>query len=269
MSAPASLRPYFLGYEGVCAGLRTRNPFDRAEVVEIFEPDNQNFYRLVNAGNRLAFQGIGMPPWVQLDCCTLPSAMVGFCVDRDEVEESMWTQLVAYTAQGFGAAAATALAGYAGPVPVTQYCAVASLVPGTMVGFSLYALLPGLGLGLRTKALALHCYGCRFQIGMTQYTNSAVRTHSTLGPLEILEPVAWPHLLQTETFIYRLDLDGVDLEGVALRGLSAPLAPDHAVRVALGPQTHVRVTALLEQHGRLEICPPGHAAGHLLVRPIL
>lgn len=266
--SPTSLRPYFLGYAGTSAHLLDRNPFEQAEVFDIFDRENQRFYRLVNAGNRLAFQGIGMPPWVQLDCCTLPSSMIGFCVDRADCSASTWTQLVSYVAAGFGDAAAAELDGYDGPVPVSQYCAVASLVPGTMVGFSLFTLLPGLGLGLRTKALALSCYGCTHQIGMTQYDNSAVRTHASIGPLELLEPAAWPHLLQTETFIYRLDLRGVDLARMARHGLeSHARAPDDAIRVPIGPETWSRVTALREAHGRLIIPAPGRDGADLLLRP--
>jgi hypothetical protein len=268
MTVPDSLRPYFLGYHGTSATLIDRNPYARAEAFDIFDPSNQAFYRLVNAGNRLAFQGIGMPPWVQLDCCTLPSAMIGFCVDRSDIDDSVWDQLVVYTEQGFGPGSSDVLFDYDGPVPVSQFCAVASLVPGTMVGFSLFTLLRGGGLGVRTKALGLHCYDPKFQIGMTQYTNAAVRTHCRFGPLEILEPVAWPHLLQTETFIYRLDLEGVDLAAMALHGARrVDRAPDGVLRVALGPATHAGVEAARVAHGSVKVAPPGHADGHLLLLP--
>ncbi len=243
-----------------------RSPFPTAEVVDIFSPDSQAFYRLVNAGNRLAFQGIGMPPWVQLDCCTLPSAMVGFCVDRDEIDPQMWAQLVAYTEAGFGPGSSAILDDYDGPVPVSQYCAVASLLPGTLVGFSLFTLLPGAGLGVRTKALGLLCYDQRFQIGMTQYTNSAVRTHCAFGPLEILEPVAWPHLLQTETFIYRLDLQQADLRSMALHGAGRAEVPEGVHRVPLGADTHAAVSAMREA-GPVRIVAPGLDAGDLLLAP--
>jgi hypothetical protein len=181
----------------------------------------------------------------------------------------MWEALLVKIESGYGAAAAGEIEGHRGPVPVSQYSAVPSLIPGEVVGFSLYSLLGGIGLGVRTKALALHCYGCDTQMGVSQYNNPALRTHCAFGPLEIIQPVAWAHDLATETFVYRLDVRGVDLESLSLHGRVGSvsgLVEEGIVRVALGDETYVAVQALMDSHGRVQVAPPGHESGELLLR---
>src|SRR5205823_2708548 len=117
------------------------------------------------------FGDLGMPPWVQLDCCTLPSAMIGFARPREHIPADTWSAILQHVERVFGAAARAAFHTYDGPVPVSEYCALPTHQPGRVVGLSLFALFSGSGSGLRTKALALRCYGAQIQIGVTQYTN--------------------------------------------------------------------------------------------------
>jgi hypothetical protein len=254
------LRPYILCYPQVAEGLIEACPLPDPLVVDVFKAESQPFYRLVNAGNRLAFGGLGMPPWVQLDCCTLPSAMIGFAVERTDIEGTMWQSLVDSVREGFGTGASREVAEHQGWVPVSEYCALPSAQAGTCIGFSHYALLKGLGLGLRTKALAMACYGAKVQIGLTQYGNSAVRTHTALGPLELLEPRARPHDRSEDTFVYRLQLPGrAQLVSLVKEGAPAPEsaeARDDDVEVRSG-HTGASMAKLLAAHGSVRIVRPG------------
>jgi len=250
-------RPFLLGTSHTAAGLLARCPLDGALFVDIFAEASQPFYRLVNAGNARSFGGLGMPAWVQLDCCTVPTAMIGFAVARDEVDAPLWSDLRARVAASFGERAASALDGYRGPVPVSEYTALPSVEEGTVVGFSLFSLVPGAGLGVPTKALALACLGARRQVGMTQFANPAVRTHVAFGALELLEPRALPHSAPDDTFVYRVELDGERLRAL-VRGEAAPLAtPDGAIEVAVDGETASRLAELRSRRGRLSIVSPG------------
>ena len=269
MTSRLQLRPYILSQASTLPALMARSPLPDTLGIDAFLLENQDFYRLVNAANRHAFGGLGMPSWVQLDCCALPSAQIGFCVPRDQVDPSLWAALTAHVETEFGATARSALSAYTGPVPMSQFCAVASLTPGVMVGFSLFSLVPRAGLGVRTKALALHCYGCTAQIGVAQYDNPAVRTHCQFGPLRLLQPVAWPHRLDTSTFVYELDLSQVDLAAMARHGARRAqlvTTPGRLWRVPVGPETYLQIQALQDQQGNLAIAPPGHEDGELLLQ---
>ncbi|MHC4392591.1 MAG: hypothetical protein ACYTFT_05720 [Planctomycetota bacterium] len=253
------LKPYILGYQDLCA--RMVEPSADADPLrlDVLDPENLDFYRLINAGNRLAFGGLGMPAWVQLDCCTLPSAMIGFAARRQEIDAELWRGLVDYVVSGFGAAAGERLAAYDGWVPVSEYCAVQTMEPGTVTGFSLYTLCRGRGLGLRTKALALLCYGAQRQIGLTQYDNWAIRTHCRLGALHVLRPGAAPHSRPDNTFVYALDVPGPDL----LRGLASgerarveTEPPTIEARVE-GSRMPQRIAELEAEHGPLALVYPG------------
>jgi hypothetical protein len=271
--AALGLRPYVMGYGPHVAPMLARCPLPDARCVDIFDPAQQPFYQLVNAGNQLAFGGIGMPAWVQLDCATLPTAMIGFWAAREAIPEALWAALLAQVGRVFGAAAEAEAARWSGPVPLSEYCAIPSAAPETWVGYSLYTLaaqvegLARAGLGIRTKALALACYGARFQIGMTQYHNRAVQTHAAFGSLPILEPRARPHTQPEQTFVYRLEVPPLErLRALIDRGQEGACPPeplrgdDLCVEVApagVGAQ----VEALARQHGPLTLLSPGVREG--------
>src|SRR5262245_34622577 len=127
------VRPFVLGAERTARPLWEACPLDGALFVDVLEPASQPFYRLVNAGNARAFGGLGMPAWVQLDCCTLPTAMIGFAVAREALDGALWRDLRGRVFATFGAAAAAELDGWRGPVPVSEYTALPSVEPGTFV----------------------------------------------------------------------------------------------------------------------------------------
>ena len=252
------LHPYIMGSARLLKHFAARSPLPQMAEVEIFDPRSQAFYRLVNAGNNLAFGGLGMPAWVQLDCATLPSAMFGFAIAREDCALDLWSKLCALVARDFGDEAAAELEGYEGLVPVSEYCALPTPDPEVWVGFSLYALLPGLALGVRTKALALHCYGAGRQVGMTQYTNKAVQTHCAFGALRVVEAHAPPHSRPWDTFIYEVDVS--DAGRLARLVQEGPLVEEGVhetsrVEVVAG-QTWREVAAQMEA-GPVYVVAPG------------
>ena len=161
--------PWMLGNRVVGEGyLKRCEPHAAVRFYDIFDPAALDFYRLVNGGNHAAFGDLGMPAWVQLDCCTLPSAMVGLALPRASLDPALFGRIAHHIGRVFGAEAEARLADYDGLVPVSEYCGLPTDVPGVTVGFSMFTLLPNLKLGLRAKALALLAYGTRVQLGTTQ-----------------------------------------------------------------------------------------------------
>ncbi len=258
VTAESTLRPFLLGSAHTAGPLVERCPLPDTIFVEVMAAGSQNFSRLVNAGNARAFAPLSMPAWVQLDCCMLPTAMAGFCAPRATVDDALFSDLRARVEKSFGAQAADDLARYDGWVPLSEYTSLPSVIPDTVVGFSLFALVPHLRLGVRTKALGLACTGARFQIGMTQYDNSAVRTHAMFGPLEILEPRALAHSTPLDTFVYRVALDGERLRSLC-RGEGRPVAaPANAFEIPVEKGlTANRIDEAIARHGRLSIVGEG------------
>lgn len=232
-----------------------------ATFLDVFSAETIPFYRLVNAGNTIAHGALGMPAWVQLDCCTLPSAMVGFSARREDLEGDLWERLRERVGETFGSEAANGLAGYGGPVPVSEFCALPSLEAGTVVGMSLYSLLRGVGLAVRTKALGLLLHGAPSQVGLTQYGNAAVRTHCAFGPLRVVEARAAAHTRPDDTFVYRLRVPEAARLGDLVRDglLPGGEKPADAVEVAVDTATTAAAVArLLEEHACIDIVWPGH-----------
>jgi hypothetical protein len=258
VTAESSLRPFLLGSALTARPLLDKCPLPDPIFVEVMAAGSQNFSRLVNAGNARAFAPLSMPAWVQLDCCMLPTAMAGFCAPRATVEDSLFSDLRARVEKSFGAQAADDLARYDGLVPLSEYTSLPSTIADTVVGFSLFALIPHIQLGVRTKALGLACTGAGFQIGMTQYDNSAVRTHAMFGALEILEPRALAHSTPLDTFVYRVALDGERLRALC-RGEGKPLpAPSSAFEIPVEKgKTAIRIDEAIAKHGRLAIVGEG------------
>jgi hypothetical protein len=95
--------------------------------------------------------------------------------------------------------------GYRGPVPVGGYCAAPSAEPGRWVGWSLWSLMPAVGLGKAAKALALSAYRAQKLDGVTQYDNSALKVHTEFGALKILVATV-PFHTSPGSFVYQSDL---------------------------------------------------------------
>lgn len=200
--------PFVLGMPRFAAALAESSCLAGTRLLDVLDDDNHAFFRLLNAGNALAYGGAGMPDWVQLDCATMPTAMIGFGLPRGHVPADLWAEL-----------AAGELASYDGLVPVAEFCASYTAEAGTVVGFSMFSLLRGLRLGVRSKALALQCMGAKKQIGITRTGGHERRAQEVFGALRILaeRPAAHPN---PDTIVYEIDAPAPDvLERIVRTGM--------------------------------------------------
>ena len=181
--------------------------------------------RLLNIGNALAYGGeMGMPEWVMLDCGLLPTTFMGLCRRAADLAPRARASLnerlarLEATLPESRARAERRLGVPRGPlrddewVPVAEFCALPTLTPGQVMGYSLFSLERGLGVRAKALGLALHgALGARAQLGVAQYSNTAaLRAHLRFGPLELLDPLTPLHTRAGETFIYRLALPPED-----------------------------------------------------------
>lgn len=166
------------------------------KVLCVEDEANADFCYILNYNNQLAFGGpkdMGMPLWVMLDCGILPTAMIGYMLHSDDVEDDVWDLLELED-------------DYEGYVPISEYCAALSVEPGCVSGFSLHSHIPGQGLATRTKALALAVLNARIQVGVTQFNNPAIRVHARFGPMAVKIHRPQVHTHPQESFVYRLEL---------------------------------------------------------------
>jgi hypothetical protein len=170
----------------------------------------KEFLNLFNVINGIAFgdRGIPMPQWVMVDLILMPSAAViaslpqaafAAMVERSTFRFDIDVKLHLHRVQE-----QMRDAGYTGPVPVGGYCAAPSAAPGTWVGWSLWSLMPAVGLGQAAKALALSAYRARKLDGVTQYDNSALKVHTRFGALRILVATV-PFHTSPGSFVYESD----------------------------------------------------------------
>ena len=165
-----------------------------AVVIDVLEPKNAIFFQLMNVANARAFGDLGMPAWVQLDCATLPTAMIGFAVRKDGLDDALVDDL--------RRRAQLPIVDDDQLIPLAEYTALPTPQPGHVVGFSLFSLVPGLG--LRAKAMALLAMGATAQTGITQVDNLALKTHCRLGPLEVIRVGVEVHSRPRTTLVYKL-----------------------------------------------------------------
>jgi len=195
--------PFVLGRPSFTRPWAERSPLSDTVFLDVLEEDNLTFFRLLNVGNALAYGGMGMPDWVQLDICTFPTAMIGFALHRPDVPLDLWVRLAGLHDQRWPAAAG-ALASYAGLVPVSEFCGVHTPEPGTVMGFSLFSLMPGVNLGARAKALGLILMAARKQMGVTRREGPVRRTHETFGELHMIHDRPAPHPSAEDSFVYEM-----------------------------------------------------------------
>jgi hypothetical protein len=205
-------------------------------------PASHRFHTLLHRMNAHAFGGMGMPMWVQLDCAALPSAFIGFAAAASQLPDALARALDAHGDE---------------LVPVAEALCVPSATPATWVSVSLAAVLPGLGLGLASKLLGLTACRVERALGVTQYDNIALRTHTRLGPLVIVEPQAPFHTRAESTFLYELQRPAAGWhvdppDGGAPSDIS--FDPDAPRAAAVIAGLHRRAQAA---HSSLLILPPG------------
>ncbi len=187
--------PFVLGLPSFAATLAESTCISGTRCLDVLDEANAGFFQLVNRGNALAYGEAAMPDWVQLDCATLPTSMVGFALARDDVPGDLLAQLDA---------------GDEALVPVAEFCAAYTAEPGTVVGFSMFSLIPGMRLGARSKALALQCMGAKKQIGVTRSEGPERRSQELFGPLRVLadRPSVHPN---PDTIVYEIDVPPPDV----------------------------------------------------------
>lgn len=197
----ATLIPYIAGSTASLAALHLdRIPALKPQAYDIADPKAVRFFDFIAVTNRYAFTGttdmatgaLSLPGWVLLDCYLLPSAVIGFAQRAADLPSEVY--------QALSPDDPTQL------VPVSAYTAIPSNVPGRWVGVSLFSLVTGQRLGLRTKALALLLYGTTVQVGITQFDSSSIRIHTQLGPLKLAQTHPPIHTLSHKTFVYELEV---------------------------------------------------------------
>ena len=235
--------------------------------VDFFDPtspDDAAFCLAMNRGNCIAYDGsdqpaaaaaaLGMPLWVFLDCCTLPSAMVGFAAPREALPDDLARRLDPD-----------------GSLPwlgVSEYMGIPSLEPGTVVGVSLFSLGRGLQLGTRTKALGLFALRARRQVGVAQYANPSVRLHLAFGDLELMARRAPVHSRPEETFVYTAPVPDPGRLAAMVRGVALERrerSPREATET-FDPRAASEVEAFVARPGRFVIVGTGPVAEGSLSR---
>lgn len=207
----ARLRPYCLTAAMNRDWLEARLPKETRWLDPLCEEDVAYCVAL-NRANSFAHDGapqpgsaptaLGMPRWVMLDCCLLPTAMIGFETERASVPSALADALDPSGALEW--------------IAVSEYVGIPSVETGRFVGVSLFSLVRGAGLGARSKALGLRALGCSELIGVTQYSSPGVSVHLAFGPLAIVTSRVAVHSRPGETFVYRLDVPDND----ALRAMA-------------------------------------------------
>lgn len=216
-------------------------------VFEVLHPQSQSFFSLLNACNQVAFGGLGMPAWVQLDCCTLPGLMVGWGGPAEALDPSLRTRVCELLKESKGA----------GFWPYSEFCGI-TRGQEELVGMSSFSLLPRRGLALRAKALGLWLSRAKVQIGMTQWDNPATALHCRFGPLQILSPRAHNHTKPDQTFVYRLVVPPAERlqalwSGEAQPPIDAPAQQGVRRIEPVDPSLSAKVQAWIDQGHKVQI----------------
>jgi hypothetical protein len=213
------------------------------------------FLDLFNVINGIAFgdRGIPMPQWVMVDLILMPSAAVIASLPQDAfatmVEQSTFSFDSDVKAQLRTVLDQARQDGYSGPMPVGGYCAAPSAAPGTWVGWSLWSLMPNVGLGRAVKALALSAYRARKLDGVTQYDNNALRVHTRFGALRVMV-ASVPFHTSPGSFVYESDFTlPVGAASPEPSFLLDPLDLD---------RQRVMQKAIEAGHCEFHVLPPGH-----------
>lgn len=223
--------------------------------MRVEDEKNAEFCSILNRSNQAAFGGpraMGMPMWVMLDCAIIPSAMAGFMLPKKHVPDEILEKLKVDD-------------DYDGYVPISEYCACPTLEPDTFSGFSLHSHVTGHGLATRTKAFALAVLGAKYQIGVTQFNNPAIRVHVRFGAMEVKihRPVIHTH--SEDSFVYQIEVPSTDTLCQIARGE----VEFGAINLPQGQRwtfmhddelAHGRLREHLADGGRAWVTPPGWRA---------
>lgn len=263
LSADTPLRAFCISSGFV----RSQLVWPRGLAVDFYDPTvaaDAGFCLAMNRANCIAYDGseqpaaaaaaLGMPLWVFLDCCTLPSAMVGFAAPRECLPDELARRLDPDGGLRW--------------LGISEYMGLPSLEPGTVVGVSLFSLGRGQHLGTRSKALGLFALRAKRQVGVAQYSNPSVSLHLSFGDLELLTARAPVHSRPAETFVYTAPVPdpgrlAAMVAGVGLeRRERSPVAPT----TSFDPRESSQVDAFVAAGGRAVIVGAGPVERGALTR---
>ena len=177
------------------------------------DPTQRRFAYVLNAANGAVYGGgMGMPFWVMVDCGLMPGGYFGVMGParllpskiRALIDENLAAMQPPSGAEGTHLQAPLTDDEI---IPLAESCAVPGLLPKTVIAYSLYSLLPGLG--VIAKAVMLSAYrkmGMKRQIGIGQFDNKSFRIHTRFGALEILNFSVPMHSLAHKTIYYCLTI---------------------------------------------------------------
>ena len=190
--------PYVVSAKHNLDYLNTK-PFGiETEIIDPFAQNAQGFLNLLNDLDGLSYGNklLAMDKWVALDCGILPGAFVGFAVDASELDEG--------DKQKYG------IEDYEGLVPVTEFCAIPSVEPGTWVGHTLASFFKKKGYGTMTEALGMEVYGSEKMVGVAQYNNSSIKVHTKFGELELIAAMTYAHSVPDMSFTFSVKNPGTE-----------------------------------------------------------
>ena len=185
--------------------------FGGREVVRLLEnPEHRNFHEAYLVANSLAFgnPNLKMQNWVYIDCVLMQSAVVGFAIPvhkaptglLDFFDKDPWVNVNELDY-----------------IPVSGQIASLGIDRTSLVGFSLFSLRRQIEqfkvskLAHKTKYAALSVYRAEElekYVGISQYDNKALLTHTLFGKKMYIEQVICPlHPLREMSFTYSMKIE--------------------------------------------------------------
>ena len=185
--------------------------FGGHEVVKIMErAEDRNFHEAYLVSNSFAFGNpdLKMQNWVYIDCVLMQTAVVGFAIPVDKAPPAMldfyekdpWVDLTKLDY-----------------IPVSGQIASLGADGKRLVGFSLFSLRKQIGdmnvhkLANKTKYAALcvlKADEAESFVGISQYNNKALMTHTLFGKKMYIEQATVPlHPLHEMSFIYNIKVE--------------------------------------------------------------
>ncbi len=161
------------------------------EFIDITLQENIHFCKLLRKldGKAHGDSALAAEGWVMLDCGLLPSAYVGLGKLVENCSAEVKEKL------GVGP-------NYEGIVPLSEYCIIPRVISGSWVSHTLATIDQGKRLGFLTKVIGLKLFNVGHYIGVAQYTNPALKTHTLLGDLQLKTAMAPIHDYPDMTFVY-------------------------------------------------------------------
>jgi hypothetical protein len=175
------------------------------EVTTFFDcksTSSEPFYKLLRTTDRLAFsdQGMAMEGWVYFDCSSMPGAIIGFGIYKEDLPQKLRDEFNIDQS-------------YNGLVPISMFIAIPTM-NSFWIAHNLSSLRSRLGdsfsgLGLLTKALGIKVLKITKMYGATQWGSDAIFVHSKLAPMKLLSARTPVHS-HINTLAYFSDYSEID-----------------------------------------------------------